>query len=457
MSKEYSDYLDPDFGDHGVIEVGLLNNTFGQLAPQSDGSFLIIGEFRRDPLGVKETFGAPDKKIFWKGMSYGRARVKTPMTQGLMTAKLTPEGMLDGSYGTNGYAYSPDLRFGVDIESFVILPDNSAIVAYSLDEYGTTYSRTVHFRKIKSDGMWDVDFGKDGVYHPELKYSCGDVPGMSVTRDGKILITATNYDTYFSDFSERTSVLMQITPEGAPDLSFASKGFAYAPAGREFDRISVGPNGEIYLSGRLRKKDDTADLAVFCYSQSGTIVNDFGEEGMFTYAADQQSESSGLAALQDGVYVGAHTGLDRQYAIYTKLTSKGMLDSGFNGGEPLKVTLGAGNVCHEIFPLASGGIITTGSCSGANAAFTLTLIQSDGTLDTTFGDNGSVLTPVVGFLLYSFAKPVSDEQKGEDGLRKELLVKEPLDTKLLVAGRTLQRRPGELTSFWIARYRLGRI
>jgi len=146
-----------------------------------------------------------------------------------------------------------------------------------------------------------------------------------------------------------------------------------------------------------------------------------------------------LAIRGDGIFVvGALGAIGKQIAVYTKLSLDGKPDQSFNGGEPLSIPLGEGNIGSYVIPLESGLSIGIGTTFGDTSALTLSRINADGTLDTTFGEQGSVLTKVPGYLFTSFAEEIKDDEGAE--------------SKLLIGGWVVNPRPGENTSFWISRY-----
>lgn len=431
MNNILSDYLDPNFGDDGVIAVGLKEQIGGKIARRHDGAFLITGS--RGSNKEQGSSSARVRKTPWDDNFLDDHQPVNRLGNALLTVKLTAEGVLDTTYGEYGYAELPYFGHPVTPGAAVVLPDDSVIMAMFLHDLPNPDHASLCILKILADGSQDTTFGTNGIFRPDLKYPWAEGSHIVLTNDKKILITTRN----IRGFDDSTWVLMQIDTDGKPDREFGTGGFVYGLAGWQFYGVSVSPKGNIYLPGAYKK--DLAvphvDMAVFCYTQSGTISTDFGEQGLFTYTLTPQSEATAIELGEEAVYIAAHTAPDSGL-LFLKLTMTGEMDPDYNGGRPLSLQLAGKNFyCDELFIRRSGKTVAAATTFSEEGKLTLTQINQDGTVDNYFGYEGTVYESIEGHLSYDFGELVDD--------------------KLLVAGTLVINRPGEGTSFWIAQYLLG--
>jgi uncharacterized delta-60 repeat protein len=209
---------------------------------------------------------------------------------------------------------------------------------------------------------------------------------------------------------------------GALDATFGNGGIvttefnnsAAAAAGDETGAwdIAVQPNdGKIILVGDTGSATTGYHFAVARYNASGVLDTTFGQNGLVTLDFGSPAEHGyGVTLQPDGkiLVVGPRynsaTGLD-EFAV-VRLLSNGALDSGFSSADdnlgPGIVTVGFDGV--DISPTASpvraqlqGNKIVLSDVSN-NHLFALARLNSDGSLDNSFGTdgNGRVVIPVGG-------------------------------------------------------------
>lgn len=415
---------DLSFGVDGVISVGLAKRLGGHIRRLNDG-YLIVGVSAR-PTGAGADVQSKMNVITHRtphGLEY-RAP-DTPTT--VVTVRLDEEGRLVHSYGEEGYAFVRPFEHPVRLTGSLVLPDGSVLVSLGVFNVDGEAFDSPALLKVDSSGKLDRSFGTDGVYVPTIRYEHSIAWGMALQDDGKILVTAVA----IREYNVIRYVLMRINSDGSPDLSFGEDGFAFSLyEGTEgFSGVKLDKQQRIYVAGHVGD-----NMAVFRFSDDGKPDKDFGKEGAFIYGNGKPSAFiSDLSIQDDGIYgVGGFGSLQAQTAGYAKVSFDGVHDQGFNDGTPLEIDLEGSNSGDYVVPLDSGQTIGVGTIFGVDGALTLSMINADGTLDSTFGEKGTVLTNVPGYLVTSIAQE--------------------MDNKLLVGGRVLNPRPGEGTSFWISRY-----
>ncbi|MEO1258703.1 MAG: T9SS type A sorting domain-containing protein [Bacteroidota bacterium] len=182
-------------------------------------------------------------------------------------------------------------------------------------------------------------------------------------------------------------------------------------------------------------------LSIDLHSQAGTPDSTFGTDGIVTVDVIEVENDFGITStLQpDGKILTAGTlflGLNTVDMYLMRHHPDGTLDNSFgNGGIVISDFAGRNEVSREIFYLPDGKILVVGDAwvMGEVSMIFLARYLSDGTLDTTFGNSGYVITELADHRLF-----VASAAMQADG-------------KLLVTGRSIDKI--NLTDdFLLARY-----
>jgi uncharacterized delta-60 repeat protein len=224
--------------------------------------------------------------------------------------------------------------------------------------------------------------------------------------------------------SDRDLALARFTADGGLDTTFGDNGIKIldlntgveiagpnGPAWAGADALwslSVYADDKILVHGAQRAvgegRTDT-DWAMVRLQADGDVDDDFGTEGKHLLDLQQVNASARSAIiLADGsVIAGGYAntpGLGSLQPVVYKVTPEGELDTSF----------GTGGVFHEIvlagmaeaygFALQGDKIVTIGygrTAADADLDWVSIRLNADGTLDTTWGDNGVVTMDLAGF------------------------------------------------------------
>jgi len=245
-------------------------------------------------------------------------------------------------------------------------------------------------RRLLSAGDLDASFGVGGRYAeavPALTFG-GE---MLVLRDDRLLTE--RHDFYEEEPAPHQYELRRYSPDGTPDATFGDAGVVVG---------SLGPEGDS-LTGQLLEQSDGKILAIgrsgndqllVRFNPDGTLDSSFGGDGLlllslvdrfgkFDVADDGRTM---LAAYPDGSGVGK---------VY-RLLPDGSTDAtfGIDG-----VATYAGILDFNAMKLAPDGKVLLGGAAQASEdsyQFVVTRLNADGSLDTGFGNGGSVVAPALG-------------------------------------------------------------
>ncbi|HEY0459456.1 MAG TPA: FG-GAP-like repeat-containing protein [Pyrinomonadaceae bacterium] len=188
----------------------------------------------------------------------------------------------------------------------------------------------------------------------------------------------------------------RLNADGTPDTTFGANGrrlVALQDNGTFFDArgrgIVVLADGSAIAVGNV---SDGSAIAVKLTS-AGVLDSTFGSGGLFVSTFGAPGASLNAVALQaDGTLI-AVGGTSTGNFVVAKLTSTGALDAAFGSGGFVTTDFNSGNdVAASVALQPDGKIVVGGNSSNDCAA---ARYNANGSLDTSFGTNGKVVTPVV--------------------------------------------------------------
>jgi uncharacterized delta-60 repeat protein len=231
--------------------------------------------------------------------------------------------------------------------------------------------------------------------------------GVEILEDGRILLAGY---TSSLDFG-----LVRLTAAGAVDTTFGTSGKVTTAfgSGQEIARsLVVQSDGKILVAGYTDKGGGNFDFAVARYNPNGSLDTTFGSGGKVTtpigdptlagdYAYKIGLQSDGKIIVSGSSHVGGDPYSYYDFAV-VRYNANGSLDTSFgiNGKVTTPVgTAGDFGVCQYIQPddkILVGGWSESVINGNSVWGFSLTRYLSSGALDEAFGAGGKVFTPGIG-------------------------------------------------------------
>jgi uncharacterized delta-60 repeat protein len=220
--------------------------------------------------------------------------------------------------------------------------------------------------------------------------------------DGKILLVGDSHNGTDRDFG-----VVRYDTDFTLDSTFGVSGVVTTPIGLAGDTatdVVVQPDGKIVVVGVATMA--TNDFAVVRYNADGTLDPTFGTGGIVTtiVATPDRDGSAAGVALQpaDGKIVVVGTvlkgGTNQEFAVVRYLTD-GSLDTTFDADGLLTTKLTGGVDRAEAVVVQPDGKILVAGMADATVMgtdFAVVRYLTDGTLDTSFGGTGIVITDITG-------------------------------------------------------------
>jgi uncharacterized delta-60 repeat protein len=282
-------------------------------------------------------------------------------------------------------------------------------------------------------GFVDPTFGDDGATWSKLgtNHSLG-AQAMAVQADGKIVLAGSASD----DGANHDFAVARYLSDGSPDATFGSNGAVRTTFGAVVARgeaVAVQDDGKIIVAGAINYGDSTAVLVR--YNTDGTLDPGFGAGGIVLSPATWHSYHA-IALLADGriLVVGSRS----TNFLLARYLSDGTLDASFGDGGTVLTDVGGyhGFGARALALQADGKILAGGAAqNGTYLGCVLARYDSAGDLDASFGSGGIVKIP---------------QQDGEVCYLEALAVQS--DGKILASGNHTSIGPGSARYFRLMRF-----
>ena len=303
-------------------------------------------------------------------------------------------GAPDATFGSGFGTVITPIGSGTDVAySLALQPDGMIVVAGACFN-GTDYDFCL--ARYLANGALDTNFNGIGKVITAIGNGNDGAYSVALRPDGKIVVggSCLNGNTY--DFC-----LARYSASGTLDASFNGTGKVITAIGSGNDAaysVALQPDGKIVVAGRCSNGTNT-DFCLARYLASGALDVSLNSTGtVITTIGSGGDVARGVALQPDGKIVLAgycSNGTSSDFCLARYLAS-GTLDVSFNGSGTVITPIGVGDDYAISLALQPDGkIIVAGVCSnGANSDFCLARYLANGTFDTSFNSTGKVITPI---------------------------------------------------------------
>jgi uncharacterized delta-60 repeat protein len=259
----------------------------------------------------------------------------------------------------------------------------------------------------KLTGQLDPTFGTEGKVTTDLGSNNEEVRALVVQPDGKIVAAGHTWPGLGPQFA-----LVRYNADGTLDPGFGDGGQVVTNMiGTEHDyaqatALLLQPDGKLVAVGwAVNPELGHSVFALARYNPDGTLDPTFGEGGKVLAAVDRTpsisraDEAHAAALAPDGkIVVGGVTGLYPTDSGLMRFNTDGSVDTTFGTEGRVITDMGTADTIQSVAVLPDGKILAAGygGKAGGNQFldFTLARYNTDGSLDSTFGNGGKVLTDV---------------------------------------------------------------
>ncbi len=334
----------------------------------------------------------PDGKIVVAGSSYNGSN------RDFAVVRYNADGTLDTDFGTGGKVTTAIGNGDDEAYSVAIQGDGKIVVA---GEAGNGANRDFAVARYNADGTVDTTFGtvsgqtRTGKLITTFGSGGDHARAVAIDSNDNIVVAGwAEISGQQTDFA-----LARYTSAGDLDTGFDTDGKVNTRFGatnnarQEARAMIIQSDGKIVVAGNGGNGSDQ-DFLVARYSANGALDTSFNTNGWtLTAVGSSVSDAAyGVAVDANGnIVLAGETGSTGSLDVaVVRYTSAGALDTTFDSDGKVTTAIGsAGERGRAVRIDANGKIVVAGySYNGTDQDFAVLRYNTDGTLDTTFGQDG---------------------------------------------------------------------
>ena len=332
----------------------------------------------------------PDGKIVLAGYSHNGTN------KDFALVRYNPDGSLDTAFSGDGKLTTP-VGSSEDEALGVALQSDGKILAVGYTFNGKDDDMAVV--RYNTNGALDTTFDGDGKLTTAIGSSDEAFTSVAVQSDGKIVAGGYTFDGSTEDFA-----VVRYNPSGSLDTTLDGDGKAKTPIGSSNEQVYaliIQSDSKIVVAGNSYS-GGYDDFALARYNTNGSLDTTFSGDGKVTtaisanldgaYAIRQQAD--GKLAVAGYAHLG-NTGGKFDFAL-ARYNTNGSLDTTFSGDGMTTTPVGNDNEEASGLAIQSDGKLVVAGYSYYNSSndFALARYNTDGSVDTSFGNSGKITTAV---------------------------------------------------------------
>ncbi len=322
-------------------------------------------------------------------------------------ARYNTDGSLDTSFDSDGKVTT---TFGGNDYAYAMaIQSDGKIVAAGYTSIGNGDFALIRYN---TNGGLDTAFDSDGKVTTDFAGGTDYAYGLAIQSDGKIVAAGYAANSDNDDFA-----LAQCNTNGGLDTAFGTSGVTTTNIAGGSDQalsVAIQSDGKLVVVGNA----ENGDFNIVRYNADGSLDATFDTDGIATtdfnnaedHATSVTIQSNGKIVVAGYVYDGG----DYDFAL-ARYNTDGSLDTTFGtGGKVVTGLAGYDDFAYSMVILQNDAIVVAGNSynSSGNSDFALARYDADGTLDEDdFGAGGFVLTDFGGY--DDFAKAAAIQSDGK--------------------------------------------
>ena len=305
-------------------------------------------------------------------------------------------GELNTDFGNDGsYIFEPSTAHDF-IEKILIQDDGKILTVGKARVDGSNYS--IYVSRHNADGTLDATYRDGGIAYfkvtPNIYMNCAF--DAELNDEGLLFVTG-----YTFDYNNNSAFILCLDENGFEYTDFGDNGYAISDYGHGivYEAIDIDTEGRPIVTGYY---DD--QILVRRYDKNGTLDSTFGDNGTVIIILDSTSwaycYAYDIETLEDGktLIAGHKVSADMLYESYLlRINADGTLDDTFADNGVLYINAGEyAEYATTIDVQADGKYLVGGHDDLLTYApyprceSYITRVNTDGTIDETFGNNGFV-------------------------------------------------------------------
>ena len=364
-------------------------NTNGALDTTFDTDGKVTTDFANDEDWLMSLALHSDGKIIATGGSYSNG------SDDFAVARYNTNGALDTTFDADGKVTTNiGIRSSTDRAKSVALQTDGKIIVAGRTRPGSRDDFAV--ARYNTNGTLDTTFDTDGKVSTDIgNNSSDDAYSVIVQTDGKIIVAGSSYINGSEDFAmvrynTNGSLDTTFDTDGKVTTNIGNNSNDYASS------VAVQLDGRIIAAG-YSDVNGERDFTVVRYNTNGTLDTTFDTDGKATtdIGNNNQDQANAIAVQTDGkiIIIGFTIIASSLDIAVVRYNTNGALDTTFDGDGKVITNLDSEEFAYSVALQTDGKIIVAGSAYGAiGYEFAVVRYNTNGALDTTFDGDGSVTT-----------------------------------------------------------------
>jgi uncharacterized delta-60 repeat protein len=391
-----------------LAAAGGLDTSFG-----ADG--LVRFSVGTEGIGANDLVVQPDGKIVTAGTC-----PDAPGGADFCLVRFNANGAVDTTFGSGGVVSTTFLTdsetASIDEAFAVVLQSDAKLVAAGWCSVPITVESEICLARYHANGSLDATFGSGGTV--VANFPSTDVAGnvfresvahtIAVQADGRIVVAGRCVNaTNSSGVPPNNTCVARFASDGSLDTTFGSGGRVITVMVPPLEGQDIDSDQAEALVLQADAKILTAGIcgATGClarYDAAGNLDATFGGDGILIQptGTDESSWIGDLALQADGKILSTGGCSNVPIFCLSRYDEDGSLDLAFGQGGTTTTGFGsAASAAWRLAVQADGRIIVAGKCEvepvggRQHSSFCLARYDANGSLDTSFGAGGTVITP----------------------------------------------------------------
>ena len=426
--------LDTSFGNQGVttLHVSLPEDQVQKILIQSDGKIL-VGGFAKGSPSVQSFIlrftanGDVDNSFGTNGILLDGNAISVPAIEsmglqsddkflttgynfpGIGVSRFNSEGSLDNSFN---FGNQTQALWGItDNRVYSITTQNDGKVI-AVGSSNNSIDNDFFVVRTNSDGTLDSTFGGTGIFTIPVGSHGGVANSVLVQNDNKIIIAG-----YANNGTNNNFALVRFNTDGILDNNFGNSGIVKTQnLSSDILTSAALQTNQMIVAAGFSYNGSNDVFAIARYDTSGNLDNTFSSNGfIFTPIGSGNSEAIKVLIQTDGKIVAVGNSFNGSFtqAALVRYKYNGDLDSTFGSNGIAQALIGSTDDNISGAVLQSDGKIVIGGYTFNNGNYDILLVRfkSDGVIDSTFGTNGYLISPVGSS--HDFANSLSIQSDGK--------------------------------------------
>lgn len=342
----------------------------------------------------------------------GASQISGASNWDVVVYRLNADGSVDATFGNNGFAYDDFQGYSEYVRCMKRLSNGKLLFVGGAE---ANFQVDVFVTQLNEDGTPDTDFGDNGSVL--IPVGSGEDVCMSAVEqaDGKIVIVGKSD---VPGFTYTNPLAIRLNTDGTLDDTYGTNGIALIDAGYDYESaedVLLTDDGGIMAVGYAG--NNHYDILSFRLNSSGQLNPDFGTNGIAVFNlnnGDDMAYAITKSPVDGKILIGGKvgSGTTKTDFLVMAITEDGVIDSTFGTNGRATQNMKVNDAGLDLAVQVNGKIILGGTAGNGFATndFAICRFNQDGSIDSTFGTNGSTLSEIS-----SFFSEIDDVALQDDG------------------------------------------